>query len=76
MSPLNVPREEAFFQSYGLHILMVIRYLGGFMGTKEAHDCCLGKKVECWWYLVATLARVARQHPHTAYEGMHKSLYQ
>ena len=76
VSPWNVLQSEAFFQGYGLHIMMGSLYLGGFVGYKDAHDCWLGEKVEGWQDSVATLAGVARQHPKTAYTGLQKSLQQ
>ena len=72
----NIPRTEAFFQGYGLQIVMGCLYLGGFVGTKEAQYPCLGVKVEFWRDLVATLARVACCHLQTTYVGLQKSLQQ
>ena len=46
------------------------------MGSKEAHDCLLGEKVEVWQESVATMSGVARRHPQTAYTGLWKYLQQ
>ena len=63
VSPWNVLWAEAFFRVYGLHIVRGGRYLGGFMGSKEAQDCWMGEKVELWRYSVTTLAGVAHWDP-------------
>ena len=42
VSPQNVPRAEAFFQGYRIHIMTGSRYLRGFVGTKAAQDFWLG----------------------------------
>ena len=76
MSPWNVPRAEVFFRGYRLHIVTGSRYLGGFVGTKEAQDRWMREKVEGWRYLVATLAGVARRHLQTAYARLQKYLQQ
>ena len=34
VSPQNIPQAEAFFRGYRLQILIGIRYLGGFLGSK------------------------------------------
>ena len=38
MFPQNLPRAEAFFRRYRLQIVTGCRYLGGFVGSKEAQD--------------------------------------
>ena len=38
VSPQNIQRAEAFFWGYGLQIVTGRRYLGVFVGTKEAQD--------------------------------------
>ena len=59
VSPQNLPRAEAFFRGYRFHIMMGGRYLGGFVGSKEAQDCCLGDKMKGCRDSVAKLAGVA-----------------
>ena len=46
VSPRNVPRVEALFRGYGLQIATVSRFLGGFVGIKEAQDRWKGEKVD------------------------------
>ena len=49
-------------------------YFRGFVGSKAAQNCWLGEDIEGWQDLVATLAGLERQHPHTVYGGLHKYL--
>ena len=44
LSPYNVPQAESLFRGYGLQIVTGSRYLRGFVGTKSAHDSCLGRR--------------------------------
>ena len=59
-----------------MKILTGSRYLGGFVGEREAERCWVQTKVEGWAVLVKTLAEVARKHPQSAYAGLQKSLQQ
>ena len=69
-----VARAEAFFQGMGLKVVNRSQYLGGLIGEQGAESMCLEKKVEGWAVLVQNLLGVDRQHPHTVYAGMQKSL--
>ena len=73
VSPWNFLQVEALFQGYGLQVLMGSRYLRGFVGKETAQALWLEEKVTGWWYLVATLAVLARRHPQTAYVGLQNS---
>ena len=59
-----------------LQIVTGSSYLGGFVGSKEAHDPWLGVKMEGWQDSVATLDKLSRRHPQTAYTGLHNSVHQ
>ena len=43
--PQNVPRTEAFYQGYGLQIVMGSHYLEGFVGTKADQTQCQGENI-------------------------------
>ena len=50
------------------------RYVGGFIGTKEARDDWLKPQLDAWVYGIEQLAKVAQRFPQTAYAGLAKSL--
>ena len=52
------------------------RYLEGCLGEEEAQARWFEDKVEVWQDLVVIMARVAGQHPQTAYVDLQKSLQQ
>ena len=52
------------------------RYLGGYIGDKEAEGRWLSEKITWWADSVDILARVSRKHPQSAYAGLQKSLQQ
>ena len=70
----NVARAEEFFCGMGIKIVTVSRYLGGFVGYRAAEDSWLAEKVQGWTEAVKNLPGVARNHPHTAYAGLQKSI--
>ena len=67
---------EVFFRGYGLQIIMVIMYLGVFVGMEASKSWLLNEKVDGWQDLVAIMAGVEVKHPQTAYAGLQKSLHQ
>ena len=38
VAPQNVAREEEFFRGVGTTVVTVSRYIGGFIGEREAED--------------------------------------
>ena len=74
VAPRNVARVEEFFRGMGMKIVTGRRYLGGFIGDRAAEYIWLTEKVQGWLELSKTLAGVARNHPHSAYAGLKKSL--
>ena len=52
------------------------RYLGGFVGERDAEARWIQEKVYGWAESVPTLAGVARKHPQSVYAGLQKSLQQ
>ena len=52
------------------------RYLGGFIGDREAEERWLRDKIAGWEEYVETLAGMSRNHPQYAYEGLQRSLQQ
>ena len=46
------------------------RYIGGFIGDREAEDTLLVKKVQGWEDSVKTLSGVARKHLQSTYAGL------
>ena len=69
-------REAAKQQlkAWKLTYLDGFRYVGGFIGTKEARAAWLSKKAEDWVHGVVTLGKIAKRFPQTAYAGLTKSL--
>ena len=59
MAPGNVARAEEFFRGMGIQVVMGHRYLGGFIGDKEAKERWLGDKITGWAESVETLAGVS-----------------
>ena len=72
----NVARVEELFQGMGIQVVTGHRYPGGFIGDREAEVRWLGEKITGWAESVETLAGVSRNHPQSAYAGLHKSLHQ
>ena len=52
------------------------RYLGGYIGDKEAEGRWLAAKIKGWTEAVEILAGVAQKHPQSAYAVLQKSLQQ
>ena len=74
VSEKNVPRANAFFRGMGVKVVTGSRYLGGYIGEREAEAAWVQGKVEGWADSVRTLAGVARKHLQSAYAGLQKSL--
>ena len=55
---------------------MVHRYLGGYIGYKEAEGRWLAAKIKGWTEAVEIFAGVTQKHPQSDYAGLHKSLQQ
>ena len=51
----------------GIQVVTGHRYLGVFIGDKEAEDRWLADKITKWEESVDTLAGVSRKHPKSAY---------
>ena len=58
----------------GICVVTGHRYLGGYIGDREAEGSWLEAKIKVWKESVDILAGVARNHPHSAYAGLQKSL--
>ena len=52
------------------------RYLGGYIGDKEAERSWLKENIQGWTESVNILAGVAQKHPQSTYAGLKKSLQQ
>ena len=52
------------------------RYLGGYIGDKEAEGRWLAEKIKGWAESVEILAGASCKHPQSAYAGLQKSLKQ
>ena len=70
----NVPWAKEYFRGKGIQFVTGSRYLGRFIGERAAEVRWIQEKVEGWAEYVWTLARVARKHPQSAYEGLQKPL--
>ena len=70
-------REEALKAAFGelqFRYSDGERYIGTFVGSKEARAAWLAPKVKAWAEGVRRLAKVACRYPQTAYAGLAKSL--
>ena len=72
----NVPRAKEYFRGMGIQVVTGSRYIGGFVGEREAEASWIKEKVDRWDESVRTLEGVACKHPQSAYAGLHKSLQQ
>ena len=76
VAPGNVARAEEHFRGLGIKVVTGHRYLGGYIGDKEAEGRWLVEKIKGWTESVEILAGVSRKHPQSAYAGLQKSLQQ
>ena len=60
----------------GICVVTGHRYLGGYIGDREAEGSWLEANIKGWMESVDILAGVARKHPQSAYAGLQKSLQQ
>jgi hypothetical protein len=67
---------ERCLEAHGFNYTDGHRYVGGFLGTKEALDQWLEPKIQQWVTGVESLAQVAHRYPQTAYTGLAMSLQQ
>ena len=54
----------------GIQVVTRHRYLGGFIGDREAEEKWLADKISRWAESVETLSRVSCKHPHYASAGL------
>jgi len=71
---LEVAKVE--FADLGFKVTTGHRYLGGFIGEKEALQEWIEELTKNWSQAVADLASVAKAYPQTTYAGLQKSLQQ
>ena len=66
----EVARQE--FKKAGLYINCVdgIRYMGPYLGPREEKEAWVRPKVEAWTHRVRTLAKISKQCPQLAYDGL------
>ena len=60
----------------GIQVVTGHRYLGGFIGDREAEKRWLDDNITGWAESVETLAGISRKHPQSAYSGLQESLQQ
>ena len=72
----NVPQAKEYFRGMGITVVTGSRYLGRFVGGREAEARWIKEKVKGWAESIQTLGWVARKHPHYAFAGLQKSLQQ
>ena len=76
VAPGNVAREEEQFWGLGIRVVTGHRYLGGYIGDREAERSWLKENIQGWKEYVNILTGVAPKHPKSAYAGLQKSLQQ
>jgi hypothetical protein len=72
----NLTDAMIAFEDHEFTITTGSRYLGGFIGEKEAQDIWIQEKVAKWADAVEELASVAVDYPQSAYTALQKSLQQ
>jgi hypothetical protein len=76
VSQENLPAALEAFEGHEFTITTGSRYLGGFIGEREALDIWIQEKVVKWADAVEVLATVAVDYPQSAYTALQKSLQQ
>ena len=76
VAPGNVSQAEEHFQGLGIRVVTGHRYLGGYIGDKEAEGRWLAENIKEWTESVEILAGVSPKHPQSAYAVLQKSLQQ
>ena len=74
--PRDVAKCKEFFQRMGMNVFTGSRYPDVFIGYQEAETTWLDKKVQGWAESLRMLLGVDRNHTHSVYAGMQKSLQQ
>jgi hypothetical protein len=74
VSPHNLEKGRTAFADFGFQVDTGARYLGAFIGDKEACDAWTEEKVDSWAEAVKELASAAKDFPQSTYAGMQKSL--
>jgi hypothetical protein len=72
----NLAAAQIAFEGHEFTITTGNRYLGGFIGEREAQDIWIREKVANWAVAVEELASVAVNYPQTAYTALQRSLQQ
>jgi hypothetical protein len=72
----NLEAATAAFADLDFKITTGYRYLGAFIGEKDARDTWIKEKVVNWIDAVTELASAAVKYPQAAYTGLQKSLQQ
>ena len=67
LAPGNVDWAEDQFRGLGIKVVTGHRYLGGYIGDKEAEGMWLAENIKEWTELVEILAKVSQKHPKSAY---------
>ena len=75
-SPVECVLGQGIIQENGEQGRHRIRYIGGFVGNREAEDNWMEEKVQGWVELVKALSGVSRKNPNSDYAGLQKSLQQ
>ena len=70
VAPGNVAREEDLFRGLGIKVVTGHRYLGGYIGDKEAEGRWLVENIMGWEESVEILAGVSCKNPQSAYTGL------
>jgi hypothetical protein len=72
----NLDEAKKAFADFGFKIKTGNRYLGGFIGEKEAQDAWIQSETEGWAEAVEKVSLVAKNFPQSAYAALQKSLQQ
>jgi hypothetical protein len=75
-SPEDRPRAEELLEAFSFKFTDGYRYVGGFLGSDAAVSLWLPPQIQQWVSGVASLAKVTKRYPQTAYAGLTKSLQQ
>ena len=75
-SPVECVLGQGIIQENGEQGRHRIRYIGGFVGNREAEDNWMEEKVQGWVELVKALSGVSCKNPKSDYAGLQKSLQQ
>jgi hypothetical protein len=75
-SPEDWLGAEELLQAFSFKFTGGYRYVGGFLDSDAALSQWLPPQIQQWVSGVASLAKVAKRYPQTAYAGLTKSLQQ